>query len=346
MERMWAVVKEKPERGFTVREVSAPIPGADEILVKVLASSICGTDVHIYRWDSWSQNHIHLPRIIGHEMAGEVVEAGRNVSRVKTGDYISVETHFADWTCFMCRTGNPHLCQNLKTLGIDVDGSYAEYVAIPAVNAWKNDRTLPPEVASIQEPMGNAVYATLVEDVAGKTVAVFGAGPIGLMCCAVAKASGATKIFLVEPHPARLSLGQKMGATHLINPKTDDTVTLILDETHGIGVDVLLEMSGAPKAFEQGFQVLRNGGRASLLGIPSTPIRLDFSEAIILKGAKVYGIHGRKMFETWYKVSELLTSGKVDVSPIITQRMKLAEVVKAMELLMNQEATKIVLFPT
>lgn len=342
---MKAVFKARPAPGLTVGSAPVPVPGPNEVLLKVLATTICGTDVHIYKWDPWSQAHIKPPLIIGHEMSGEVVELGAGVKSAKPGDYVSVETHFVDWTCPICKLGAPHLCWNLKTLGIDVNGCYAEYVVVPAVNVWKNSKKIPPEIASLQEPMGNAVYSVLAEPVAGKTVSVFGAGPIGLMSAAVARAEGATKVFVVEPHPFRLALAPKMGATISINPALEDPVKRILEETNGIGADVFLEMSGAQKAYEQGFASLRNGGRASLLGLPGGATTLNMSDAVIMKGATVYGIHGRLMFKTWEQVSDLLNSGKVDLSPILTRTMKLDEVESAMELLARQEASKIALIP-
>ncbi len=340
---MKAVMKQKPGPGLEI--VDAPIPevGPHDVLIKVIKNSICGTDVHIYTWDEWSASRIKPPIIFGHEFVGEVVEIGKEVKSVNPGDYVSAETHIACGHCYLCRTGNSHICVNVRILGVDVNGAFAEYVKVPEGNVWKTDRTIPPEVATLQEPFGNAVYSTLVEDITARTVAVFGGGPIGLMSVAVAKAGGASRIFLIEPNDFRLSLGNKMGADRLINPQKENPIDVILDETGGLGVDVVLEMSGAETAIQQMFKVIRNGGRISLLGIPHRKISIDLSENVIFKGLRIYGITGRKMFETWYQSTALLASGKVDLTPIITHQLKIDEIEKGMELLIKKEAAKIVM---
>ncbi len=345
MDTMKALMKVAPAEGAELREVPIPQIGPDEVLIRVQATSICGTDLHIYFWDPWAASRIKPPMIFGHEVAGEVVEVGSQVKGIRVGDFVSVETHIACGTCYQCRTGQKHLCANLKIVGVDTDGAFAEYLKVPYENAWKNDPSLPPEIATLQEPFGNAVYTTLAEDVAGKQVAVFGGGPIGLMAVGVARASGASDIFLVEPTPLRRELGRTMGANHLIDPLQDDPVAYILDHTHGKGVDVFLEMSGAPKALEQGFQALRKGGRASLLGIFPEPFEVDINNLIVFKGATIYGINGRIMFDTWYRASELLASGRVDLRPLITHQIPLEEFATGMNLLRRKEAVKIVMKP-
>lgn len=342
---MKAIIKSKAAPGAEISDMPVPSVGPREVLIKIIAASICGTDVHIYTWDKWSQSRIKPPIIFGHELIGEVVEVGKDVKHVAPGSYVTAETHIACGFCYQCRIGNKHLCQNVKILGVDVNGAFAEYVVIPEENAWITDRTIPPEIASIQEPFGNAIHATLIEDVAAKTVAVFGCGPIGCMSVAVAKASGASKIFAVEPATFRLKMAERMGATHVINPKQDDPVKVILDETHGVGVDVFIEMSGAQQAINQGMKALRKAGRVSFLGIPSGDIIFDFADDVVFKGAIMYGVNGRKMFSTWYQTQEFLTSGKVDLSPLITHKMKFEDIDRAMELLINKEAGKITLFP-
>lgn len=345
LEKMRAILKKSPGPGADIEEVTTPKPGQGEVLIKIIASSICGTDVHIYEWDQWASSRIRTPRIFGHEFIGEVVEVGEGVSSIKPGDYVSAETHIACGKCYLCRTGNAHLCQNVKILGVDTDGAFADYIAIPEENAWLTDRTIPPEIASIQEPLGNAVHATLIEDVAGKTVAIFGCGPIGLFSVKVAKVSGASKVFAVEPNEMRLKLAGKLGADHLINPKEVDPVEYILDNTGGLGVDVFLEMSGNSKGIVDGFKALRKGGRASLLGIFPGSLDFDFNDLVVFKGAKIYGINGRIMFKTWYTVKELLEREDFDLSPVITHKMKMGEIHKAMDLLVKKEAAKIVLYP-
>ncbi len=342
---MKAIFKYKPGVGAEVREAPIPSPGPSEVLVKVKATTICGTDVHIYTWDEWSQSRIKPPMIFGHEFAGEVVEVGKNVKTIKPGDWVSAETHIACGHCYQCRTGNKHLCENVKILGVDINGAFAEYVKIPEENAWKNDVSLPPEIAAMQEPFGNAVHATLIEDVTAKSVSVFGAGPIGIMSAMVARAAGASLVVIVEPEEARRNLAKKVGFEHVINPIETDPVEYILDHTSGLGVEVFLEMSGAQKAIEQGLRSTRKGGRVSFLGIPKGHITLDFAEDVVFRGVKMYGINGRKMFDTWYKVKALLDSGLVDLKPLITHKFSFDDIDKAMELLINKKAGKIVLYP-
>jgi len=342
---MMAVLKKEPGPGAEYMEVPVPKPGLRDVLVRVIATSICGTDLHIYKWDPWSASRIKTPRIFGHEFVGEIVEVGREVRAVKAGDYVSAETHIVCGHCLTCKTGQSHICLNLEILGIDRDGCFAEYVVIPEGNAWVTDRSIPPEIATIQEPLGNAVHAILVEEITGKTVAVFGCGPIGLFSIAVAKVTGASKIFAVEVNPLRLSLAEKLGAHHLINPTDIDPVAYILDETKGIGVDVFLEMSGAEEAINQGMKVVRKGGRVSFLGIPSGPVTFDFAEDVIFKGVRMYGINGRLMFDTWFKMKSLLEREDFDLSPIITHKFHLSDIHRAMAIIENKEAAKIVLFP-
>lgn len=345
METMKAILKAVPGPGASLNEVPLPKVGPHDVLVKIKAVGICGTDVHIYKWDEWAARTIKPPRIFGHEFVGEVVEVGRDVSMVKPGDYVSAETHIACGKCYYCRTGQKHICQNVKILGVDVDGAYADYIAIPEENAWITDRTIPPEVAAIQEPFGNAVHATLATDLAGKTVAIFGLGPIGLMSIGVARAAGASKIFAIEPSDYRRSFAEKMGADFAINPLDTDVVEFIMDNTRGLGVDVMIEMSGAPQAIDQGLKAVRKNGFVSLLGIPSKPVTIDLSEDIVFKYLNIKGINGRLMFQTWYQVQELLTSGKVDIRPLITHTFPLEKFDEAMQLLLNKEAVKIVLYP-
>ena len=343
---MKAIMKIEPGPGAEVKEVGIPEIKDNEVLVKVMATTICGTDVHIYMWDEWSSKRIKPPMIFGHEFSGEVVEVGKSVKSVKPGDFVSAETHIACGHCYMCRTGNAHLCINVKILGVDTDGAFAEYVAIPEANVWQNDRSIPPEIASMQEPFGNAVHATLIEDVAGKTVAIFGAGPIGIMSAEVARASGASKIFIVEPNEFRRNLASRFGKFYILNPQEVDPVEFIMDMTEGIGVDVFLEMSGAPKAIIQGIRSTRKGGRVSLLGIPKSNVEFEeFAEDIVFRGIRIYGINGRLMFDTWYRVRELLTSRRVDLAPLITHKFTFDDVDKAMDLLIKKQAAKIVLYP-
>ena len=346
---MRAIVKERPGPGAALLEVPVPRPGPGELLVRVRAASLCGTDLHIFRWDPWAEENVTTtPLVFGHEMGGEVVARGEPIARgagstrVEIGQQVGAETHIVDWTCYQCRTGRHHVCRNLRILGVNVPGSFAEYVVIPEVNAWPSDG-LSPEVAALQEPMGNAVHAMFVEEVAGQTVAVLGCGPIGLMAVGIARLAGAARVFATDVNPERLALATRMGAHETIDAH-DDVVSRLRERTDGNGVDVVLEMSGAALAIHQGFAAVTNGGRISLLGIPPGPLPIDLSREVIFKGARVYGITGRRMFETWYRTRALLDEG-FDPSPIISHRLPLARFADAFELVASGHAAKVVLLP-
>jgi len=353
---MYAIVKSRRGPGAELSRVEIPKIGKNEVLVKVKMASICGTDVHIWEWNEWAQSRIKkIPLIFGHEFCGEIVEIGENVKSLQVGDFVSAETHIVDETCYQCRTDRMHVCKNMEILGVDRDGVFAEYVALPALNAWKNDPNLDPALASIQEPLGNAVHAVLpkdhVEDIAGKTVAVLGCGPIGLMAIAAAKTLGASKVFATAGgrNLVRMELAKKMGADLVLSAKEygDKIVDMILDETDGDGVDVVLEMSGAPAALKQAFKILTPGGRVSLLGLFDRTVELDFNNAIIFKSAVVYGITGRRMFETWYQVKGLLSRGdfREKIRQIITHRFPMKDIAKGMEAIERKQAGKVVLEP-
>jgi threonine 3-dehydrogenase len=342
---MQAVVKAKAAPGIEMQEVPVPSPGPGQVLVKVQAASVCGTDLHIFNWDPWAQGRIHPPLIPGHEFAGVVAGKGRGVTTVKEGDLVSAEMHVACGKCMQCRIGEAHICQHVRILGVDEDGAFAEYAIIPESNIWKLSPQIPHEYATLLDPLGNAVHAVLSGPIAAQTVAVTGCGAIGLFSIAVAKACGAARVFAVEVNEHRRAVAAQMGADVVLNPATDDVVGRIKDETDGTGVDVLLEMSGVATAIRTGFAALRTGGRASLLGIPSKPFELDFARDIIFKGAIVLGINGRKMFETWFQMEALLATGKLNLEPAITHRLKLSEFEQAMELLRTGEAIKVVLRP-
>jgi threonine 3-dehydrogenase len=274
-----------------------------------------------------------------------VAGVGRGVTTVKEGDLVSAEMHVACGKCMQCRTGQAHICQHVRILGVDADGAFASYAIIPETNIWKLSPEIPPEYASLLDPLGNAVHTVLAGPIAAQTVAVTGCGAIGLFSIAVAKACGAAKVFAIEVNARRRAVAAQMGADMVLDPATDNVEEMVLEATGGTGVDVLLEMSGHPTAIRMGFALLRTGGRASLLGIPSRPFELDFAKDIIFKGAIVQGINGRKMFETWFQMEALLSAGKLDLGPAITHRLKLSEFPQAMELLRTGEAIKVVMRP-
>ncbi|GGK13125.1 L-threonine 3-dehydrogenase [Caldalkalibacillus thermarum] len=333
--KMKAIVKDRPGPGARLEEVDIPSIKENEVLIKVEATSVCGTDVHIYAWDAWAESRVHPPYVFGHEFAGTVVEVGSQVQHVKVGDQVSAETHIVCGTCPQCRTGKAHICQQTKIIGVDTTGCFAEYVALPAANVWKNDPALPFHIASIQEPLGNAVQTVLSGPVAGKTVAVVGCGPIGLMAVAVAKACGAAQVYALDVNDYRLQIAEKAGASALINSVKEDPVQKIMELTDHAGVDVVLEMSGHPVAIKQGFRMVTNGGRVSMLGLPTRNVELDITNDIVFKGIQVHGITGRLMYETWYQTAGLLQSGRVNVEEIITHRFPLDQFEQGFELMMN-----------
>lgn len=342
---MCAVVKAKPSSGLELRNVPIPKVGPRDVLLRVKASSICGTDLHIYHWDPWAQARLQPPLVVGHETCGEVVEVGQDVTEVKAGDYVSAESHVVCGLCDMCRTGRGHLCRNTRILGIDRDGCFAEYVAIPVINAWLNPPDMPPEIASLQENFGNAVHTAFTADVRAKKVLVTGCGPVGLMTIAVARAIGARAVYATDISPYRLKLALKMGADAAFNSREGDVVQAIKDATEGEGVDVLLEMSGAPSALREGFQLLKPGGEAALLGLPGRPLEFDFDNLFIFKGLTVYGVIGRRLWETWYQARGLLRAKAVDLSPVVTHRFSLEDFEKAFELMTSGQCGKVILSP-
>ncbi len=342
---MRAVVKTRPGPGFELREVPVPQIGPRDVLIKVRATSICGTDLHIYRWDPWAQSRIKPPLIIGHEFCGDVVAVGKEVHTVKEGDFVSVESHIVCGTCAYCRTGNGHLCPNTQIIGVDRDGSWADYIAVPAENAWPNPPDMPPHIATLEENFGNAVHTAFAIDLRAKKVLVTGCGPVGIMSIAVARAIGARAIFATDITDYRLNLARKMGADVTINAKTEDVVQRILELTDGEGVDAWLEMSGAPSAIQQGFQVLKPGGEVALLGLPPGPMQVDWNNWVIFKGIKVYGIIGRRLWETWYQMRGLLRSGAVNLEPLVTHTFPLEQFEQALATMASGESGKVVMVP-
>lgn len=342
---MLAVVKPQAAPGVDVRDVKIPGFGRTDVLVKVKVASICGTDLHIYEWDRWAQSRIHPPLIPGHEFCGEVVAFGNEVTSVKEGDFVSAEMHVACGKCLQCRTGEAHICQNVKIIGVDADGAFAEFVVIPESNIWKLDPDIPQEYASILDPLGNAVHTVLAGDIAAKTVAITGCGPIGLFAISVARAVGAAQVFAIEVNEHRRSIAQKMNADLVLDPSRQDVNSIVMERTAGLGVDVVLEMAGHPSAIRTAFDIVRRGGRISLLGLTSKPISLNFSEDIIFKGITIQGINGRRMYQTWYQMTALLKSGKLDLRPVITDRIALKDFAQGMERLKTGEASKILVYP-
>ena len=343
---MKALRKTTATPGLEVVSIPVPEPGPHEVLVKVEAASICGTDLHIWNWDDWSQQRIHPPVTLGHEFAGTIAEIGPQVEQADVGDFVSAESHVTCGHCYQCRTGQAHMCPSTQILGVDRDGAFAEYVLVPESVIWQNDRDkIPPEIATLQEPFGNAVLATLTHDLAGQTVAVSGCGPIGLFSISIARASGAGAVFAVDPTPYRRELAIAMGATEALDPTTEDIATVICDANEGYPVDIVLEMSGAPSAITSAFKTVRNGGLITLFGIPSKPVEVDIAENMIFKNLTVFAINGRRIWDTWYKTRWLLEGGVVDLRPLITQEVDFDNVLEAFDQLAEGTACKVVLRP-
>ena len=341
---MRALAKDRPGPGVELVERPVPSPKRGEVLLRIEAASICGTDYHVFSWDDWAQENFQPPRVLGHEIAGTVVELGAEVSRVREGDLVGVESHVVDGTCAQCLRGDTHLCRNLKVVGFDLDGGYAQYMVIPEESAVESNG-LDPAIVALQEPMGNAVHAAFVEPIEGRTVLVTGCGPIGLCAVGIAKAAGASRVFATDTEDYRLEIAQRMGADVALNATDSATTERLLTETGGDGVEVLLEMSGAAPALTQGLEALTRGGRVSLLGIYPRPVTVDLSDLVIQKGARLYGIFGRKIYDTWERTQALLRSGALDVSPILTHRLRMDEFEQGFDLIRSRHAGKVVLIP-
>src|SRR5208282_3163643 len=342
---MKALRKMSAGRGLSMETTPVPAIGAGDVLVRVKTASICGTDLHIYGWDRWSQGRIKPPLTLGHEFCGVVERVGEEVTAVKVGDFVSAEMHVNCGHCHQCRLGEAHICQNLRIIGIDQDGAFAEFVKIPASNIWKLDPAIPEHYGAILDPLGNAVHTVLAGPIAGQTVLVTGCGPIGLMSIAMAKACGSSTVFATEVNEHRRELAKEMGADVVLNPAAENAVAKILAETNGTGVDALLEMSGNPIAIQQGFKALRAGGRASLLGIPTENVPLDLVNDVIFKGATVQGIYGRRMYGTWVQMTALLKAGRLNLEPLFGEREPLEKFENAFARLQGGLAGKILLYP-
>ena len=357
MATMKAVVKTKPEFGAEMQDKPMPKPAqADWLVVKVRATSICGTDVHIYKWDPWSDGRIGakaLPQILGHEVAGEVVEVGPGCKRIKVGDYISAETHIYDPGDLTSMLGVFHVGRHMKILGVDYDGCFAEYFALPESICWPNDKSIPPEIAAIQEPLGNACYAVLGEDadVAGKTMIITGDGPISLFAIGVARTVGVAKIIHFGKYDVNMEIGRKMGAdlqmyTNRTTP--EERLQFVMDHTGGNGVDIALEMVGSQDSVNDCFAMVRKAGRITAFGIAAeSPLPVDYNNGIVFKGCQIHGINGRKIFDTWYRNCNLLAAKRLDPTPVITDIFKLDDYEQGFGKMLERPRTsaKIVLFP-
>jgi threonine 3-dehydrogenase len=340
---MRALAKVAAGPGLELVDRPVAEPRAGEVLLRMDAASICGTDLHLFGWDDWAAENLRPPRILGHELAGTVAEVGRGVTRVKEGDLVGVESHIACWQCPQCERGEAHLCAGLQIIGVHVDGGFAEYVVVPEANAIESNG-LDPAVAALQEPMGNAVHAAFAEPIEGRSVLVTGCGPIGLCSVGIAKAAGASLVVATDTEAYRLQLARSMGAHLALDAADPATEERIREATGGEGVDVVLEMSGASPALDQALRLVTRGGSIRLLGIFGERPTVDLSDLVIMKGVRMHGIFGRRIYDTWERTQSLLRGG-LDVSPIITHRLDLADWEQAFDLLASRHAGKVVLLP-
>lgn len=353
---MYAVVKCCREPGARIEEVKTPSVSDGELLVKPLRTSICGTDVHIWDWNHWAQKRVkHLPIIFGHELCGEVVSVGKGVKGLAVGDIVSAETHIVDGTCYQCKTDRMHICRNVRILGVDTDGVFAEYVRLPQRNAMVLPKYIDAKLGSVLEPLGNATFTVLptddTHDIKGGNVVVTGAGPIGLMAIALLKELGAKKVIVSElgSEKVRSSLAKKMGADVVLDASMGNgsLVKAVREATDGKGADVCLEMSGAAPALRQVFEMLTPGGRVSILGLYNDPVTLDVNNAITFKSATVHGITGRRMFKTWEQMFALLKKPafRSKIASIVTHTLPIRDIEEGMHLIRSKAAAKVSLTP-
>ncbi|WP_428820790.1 L-threonine 3-dehydrogenase [Microbulbifer sp. MCCC 1A16149] len=338
---MKALSKLKSEPGIWMTDVEVPEPGHNDLLIKIRKTAICGTDMHIYNWDEWSQKTIPVPMVVGHEYVGEVVGMGQEVAGFKVGDRVSGEGHITCGHCRNCRAGRRHLCRNTYGVGVDRQGAFAEYLVIPALNAFKIPDNISDELASIFDPFGNAVHTALSFDLVGEDVLITGAGPIGIMAAAVARHVGARHVVITDINDYRLDLAKKMGATRTVNVSKEKLTDVMKDIGMTEGFDVGLEMSGVAAAFRDMLSAMNHGGKIAMLGIPPGEMAIDWSQ-VIFKGLILKGIYGREMFETWYKMASLIQSG-LDLSPIITHQFSVDEFQTGFDTMGSGESGKVIL---
>jgi threonine 3-dehydrogenase len=335
-----ALVKESPSPGFVLKDVPIPTIRDDEVLIRVRRAGVCGTDVHIYEWDDWAKGRCKPPFVVGHEFAGEVTQVGKLVTDVREGDRVTAEGHIVDGRCPLCRTGNAHVCPYTKIIGVDRDGCFAEYIAMPATNVWHLDDNVSFEIGGIHDPMGNAFHTALTASIPGSTVLVTGCGPIGIFAVGICRAAGASRIIATDVNEKRLALARTMGANDAVHPSEAERA--VKAATGGLGVDVVLEMSGVPSAVHQAFALVRVGGRVQMLGIPAKPMEVNLATEIIFKGITIYGVVGRKMYDTWIQMTQFLRSGQFDPTPVITHRFPLDRFDDAIAAIKSGEAGKVI----
>jgi threonine 3-dehydrogenase len=338
---MKSLAKLKSEKGIWLHDSEMPVVGHNDILIKIRKTAICGTDMHIYNWDEWSQNTISVPMVVGHEYVGEVVEIGEEVRGFAIGDRVSGEGHITCGHCRNCRAGRRHLCRNTSGVGVNRAGAFAEYLSIPAFNAFKIPDNISDDLAAIFDPFGNAVHTALSFDLVGEDVLITGAGPIGIMAAAVAQHVGARHVVITDVNEYRLDLARKMGASRAVNVAKESLKDVMNDLGMTEGFDVGLEMSGVPAAFRDMLDKMNHGGKVAMLGIPSGDVAIDWNK-VIFKGLVIKGIYGREMFETWYKMASLIQGG-LNLTPIITHQFNIDEFQQGFDTMGSGQSGKVIL---
>lgn len=338
---MRALVKSRAEPGIWMEDVPQPGIGPNDLLIRVHYTSICGTDLHIVEWDAWAQRTIKVPLVVGHEFMGQIAEVGSEVSGFEVGQRVAVEGHVTCGYCRNCRAGRRHLCRNTKGIGVNRDGAFADFICVPASNAYVLPPGMPDEIGSCLDPLGNAVHSTLSFEVAGEDVLITGAGPIGVMSAAVSKMVGARYIVVTDSNHYRLNLARRMGATLAVDYRDTGLDAVMKELGMREGFDIGLEMSGSPEALRSMLKYMNHGGRVALLGIPNQQIAIDWDQ-VIFRGLTLKGIYGREMFETWYRMGTMLQSG-LDITPVITHRFAAKEFQQAFEVVKSGQCGKVVM---
>ncbi len=338
---MKSLVKAKNEVGLWLEDTAMPSIGHNDVLIRVKKTAICGTDMHIYNWDEWAQRTIPVPMVVGHEFMGEIVEIGSEVKGFTAGDRVSAEGHITCGVCRNCRAGNRHLCRQTEGIGVNRAGAFAEYISVPAFNVYKLPDEISDDIASLYDPFGNAVHTALAQDMVGEDILITGAGPIGAMAAAISKHVGAQNIVVTDINDFRLNLARELGATRTVNIQKEKLEDVMSELNMTEGFDVGLEMSGAPAGFNQMLDVINHGGRIALLGLLPNGAGINWDN-VIFKGLEIRGIYGRRMFETWYKMSAMIKSG-LNIESIITHRMKADDFADGFELINSGHTGKVIL---
>ena len=344
MKTMKAIVKTAPYQGaLEIQDVPMPQIGKNEVLVRIKKTAICGTDLHIHNWDSWAQRTINTPMVIGHEFVGEIAQVGENVGGLEIGQLVSGEGHLVCGKCRQCITGLQHLCRQTCGIGVNIQGVFAQYAAIPAGNIWVCDPSIPEDILSVMDPLGNAVHTALTFDVLGEDVLITGAGPIGLMAVPIVKRAGARSVTITDINPARLAMAKSMGADEIVNVRNEKVSDVFERNKMVEGFDVGLEMSGAPSALADMVDNMANGGKIAVLGIFPSPPEIDWNK-VIFNSLTLHGIYGRHMYDTWYKMTALLQTGLAEeIAPIISHTIDYVDFQKGIDLMSRGEACKVVL---